>query len=190
MCAVRVTRDQGSLGRRDAEVQTRIFTTDSRETRRYVQQWALSKRARHLELALKPFLKTIFVVALSCATFASGPEKKVAPGSKIFVEAADGFDTYLAAALQKKNVPVVVVNDRAIADYELSGVSDHQKAGWAKIVFAGQIHSDDQASVKLVDLKTSEVVFAYAVNKKNSLHGRQTAAEACAKHMKEAMLSQ
>ena len=36
-----------------------------------------------------------------------------------------------------------------------------------------------------MNLETSEVVFAYAVNKKNSLHGRQTAAEACAKHLKD-----
>jgi hypothetical protein len=77
----------------------------------------------------------------------------------------------------------VIEKDKA--DFELSGVSDHQKAGWAKVVFMGQIHSDEQASVKLVNLKTGEVVFAYAVNKKNSMHGRQTAAEACAKHMKE-----
>jgi len=42
-----------------------------------------------------------------------------------------------------------------------------------------------QAGIKLVNIKTGEVVFAYAVNKKNSLHGRQTAAEACAKHMNE-----
>ncbi|HEY4053888.1 MAG TPA: hypothetical protein VGL74_09100 [Terriglobales bacterium] len=124
-------------------------------------------------------------MALSCIAFCASGERKVAPGSKIYVEAGDGFDTYLTAALEKKNVPVIVVTDKAHADYELSGVSDHTKAGWAKIVFAGQIHSDEQASVKLVDLKTSEVVFAYAVNKKNSLHGRQTAAEACAKHMKE-----
>jgi len=109
------------------------------------------------------------------------------PGSKIYVDAADGFDTYLTAALQKKKVQVTVVTDKTQADYELTGVSDHQKAGWAKIAFTGQIHSDEQASVKLVNLKTSEVVFAYSVNKKNSLHGRQTAAEACAKHLKEAM---
>jgi hypothetical protein len=51
----------------------------------------------------------------------------------------------------------------------------------------GQIHSDDQASIKVVDLKSGEVIFAYAVNKKNTLHGKQTAAEACAKHLKQAM---
>ena len=115
----------------------------------------------------------------------AGEAKLVPAGSKVFVDASDGFDTYLAAALQKKKVPVVIVADKEKADYELQGVSDHQKAGWAKVVFLGQIHSDEQASVKLVDIKSGEIVFAYAVNKKNSLHGRQTAAEACAKHMKD-----
>lgn len=114
-------------------------------------------------------------------------EKKIEPGSKIYIEAADGFDTYLAAALEKKKVPLSIVTARDKADYELSGVSDHQKPGWAKVAFMGQIHSDDQASVKLVDIKSGEVVFAYSVNKKNTLHGKQTAAEACAKHLKQAM---
>ncbi len=119
------------------------------------------------------------------SVYAEKPDPKVEPGSKIYIEAADGFDTYLSAALQKKKVPVTIVSDKGTADFELDGVSDHQKPGWAKEVFLGQIHSDDNASVKLVNLKTGEVVFAYAVDKKNTLHGRQTAAEACAKHLKE-----
>ncbi len=122
---------------------------------------------------------------VSAALYAAPPS--LPEGAKVYIEAADGFDTYLAAALEKKKVPVTIVTDRAQADYELTGVSDHQKAGWAKIAFTGNIHSDEQASVKLTNIKTSEVVFAYAVNKKNSLHGRQTAAEACAKHMKQSM---
>ena len=101
------------------------------------------------------------------------------------MQAADGFDTYLIAALQKKKVPVTVTEQRENADFELTGVSEHQKPGWAKTLALGQIHSDDQASVKLVDLKTGDVVFAYSVNKKNTLHGTQTAAEACAKHLKQ-----
>jgi hypothetical protein len=129
----------------------------------------------------------LLLCALSGAAFAGAPS--LPQGSKIYIEATDGFDTYLTAALQKKKVPVTVVTDKMQADYELTGVSDHTKPGWAKIAFTGSIHSDEQASVKLINLKTSEVVFAYAVNKKNSLHGRQTAAEACAKHMKEAMES-
>jgi len=131
-------------------------------------------------------MKMTLVVALALASVACFGEERVVPsGSKIFVEAADGFDTYLDAALRNKHVPVVVVSDKEKADYALEGVSDHVKAGWAKTVFLGQIHSDEQAGIRLVNQKTGEVVFAYAVNKKNSLHGRQTAAEACAKHLKD-----
>ncbi len=111
----------------------------------------------------------------------------VLPGATIYVEAGDGFDTYLEAALQKKKVPLRRVTNIEMADFELDGVSDHQKAGWAKIAFTGNIHSDDQASIRLVNRRTSQVVFAYAVNKKSTLHGRQTVAEACAKHLRDSL---
>jgi hypothetical protein len=126
-----------------------------------------------------------FCVLIMSSVAAYAADARIEPGSKIYVDAADGFDTYLTAALQKKKVPLTVVTDKEDAQYELDGVSEHEKPGWGKMVFMGQIHSDDQASVKLVDLKTHQVLFAYAVNKKNTLHGRQTAAEACAKHLKE-----
>ncbi len=48
-----------------------------------------------------------------------------------------------------------------------------------------QIHSDNAASVQMIDRKSGAIVFAYSVNKKNTLHGQQTTAEACAKHLKE-----
>lgn len=134
----------------------------------------------------KPSLFTILLLSVSSAALAADKlDPKVEPGSRIYIEAADGFDTYLSAALEKKKVPVTIVADKSAADFELDGVSDHQKPGWAKTVFLGQIHSDDGASIKLINLKTGEIVFAYAVDKKNTLHGRQTAAEACAKHLKE-----
>jgi hypothetical protein len=47
----------------------------------------------------------------------------------------------------------------------------------------GNIHSDNAASITMVDKKTSAIVFAYAVNKKSTMHGDQTTAEACAKHL-------
>jgi hypothetical protein len=37
----------------------------------------------------------------------------------------------------------------------------------------------------LVEMKSGEVVYSYAVHKGNSYRGKQSAAEACAKHMKE-----
>lgn len=104
--------------------------------------------------------------------------------STVFIEPMNGFETYLAAALGKKKVPLVVINNKEKADFVITGASDTKKAGWAKIVFMGNLHSDEEASVAMVNNKTGTVVFAYAVNKKNTLHGQQTSAEACAKHLK------
>jgi hypothetical protein len=65
--------------------------------------------------------------------------------------------------------------------------AESQKAGWAKTIFLKQAGSDEEASVRLINIKTSEVVFAYAVHKRNSIHGKQSSAESCAKHLKAAM---
>ena len=96
-----------------------------------------------------------------------------------------GFETYLAAGIQQKKVPVVVVGSRDKADFEIASVSETEKAGWAKMLFVGSASSMEQAGIKITDLQTDEVVFAYAVHKSNSARGKQSAAEACAKHMKE-----
>lgn len=112
--------------------------------------------------------------------------KKLPAGSKIFVAPmAGGFETFVIAGLQQKKVPVIVVADRAKADFEISGVSESDKAGWAKMLFMGSQQSREQASIKVVNLKTGVVAFAYSVNKGNSYRGRQSAGEACAKHIKE-----
>jgi hypothetical protein len=39
----------------------------------------------------------------------------------------------------------------------------------------------------VTSIQSGEIVFAYSVNKKNSAHGKQSTAEACAKHLKEAI---
>jgi hypothetical protein len=49
----------------------------------------------------------------------------------------------------------------------------------------GSWHSDEQASISVASIESGAVVFAYSANKKNSAHGRQTTAEACAKHLKD-----
>ena len=99
---------------------------------------------------------------------------------------AGGFDSYLKSALTKK-VPVVVVDARDQADLEVKGTSETQKAGAAKKIFMGSWHSDEQASISVTGVQSGEIVFAYSVNKKNSAHGKQSSAEACAKHFKEAI---
>jgi hypothetical protein len=117
---------------------------------------------------------------------AASSEKRVEKGAKIYVAPMEGgFDISLVAALVKKQVPVTVVTESAKADYEISGISQSDKAGWAKMLFLGTDASNEQASIKVVDLKSGEVVFGYNVKKENSARGKQSAAEACAKHLKE-----
>jgi hypothetical protein len=98
-----------------------------------------------------------------------------------------GFENFIAAGIEKKHVPLVVVIDRGRADYEMSGISESDKAGWAKMLFIGSQQSNEEASVKVSDLRTGAVVFAYSVHKTNSYKGKQSAGEACAKHLKNAI---
>src|SRR6266481_2375708 len=109
---------------------------------------------------------------------------KIFPGSKVYITPMDGFENYLAAALGKKKVQLVPVTDKEFADYVITGTSLDKKAGWAKIVFMGNVHSDNAASITMSDRKTGAIVYAYAVDKKSTMHGQQTTAEACAKHLK------
>jgi hypothetical protein len=49
----------------------------------------------------------------------------------------------------------------------------------------GSRHSSEQASITVTNLKTGVAVWAYSVNKSDSAHGKQSTAEACAKHLKQ-----
>lgn len=112
-------------------------------------------------------------------------KKKIAPNSKVFLSPMGGFEEELKTALQAKKVPVVLVTDKDQADYEITGTSETEKAGTAKKVIMLNWHSNEQASITVIDHKSGEVVFAYSVNKKSSAHGKRSTAEACAKHLKD-----
>ena len=122
---------------------------------------------------------------VSADASASPINTRIVSGATVFMSPMDGFENYLAAAFQKKGVPLVPVGTEEQAAYVLKGTSEEKKPGAAKIIFMGQLHADNAASVQMMDRRTGAIVFAYAVNKKNTLHGQQTTAEACAKHLKE-----
>lgn len=52
------------------------------------------------------------------------------------------------------------------------------------MLFLGSQQTNETASIKIVNLKTGNVVFA-SVNKTNSYKGKQSAGEAVAKHINE-----
>ena len=144
----------------------------------------------------------IFMVAAACALLAATAQTGAAQvsdgakiedtsipaGSRVYIAPMPGgFETYLAAGLVQKKVPLVVTVKEDTADYVITGISSTEKAGWAKMLFMGSDSSNDMASIKVVNRKTNVVAFAYAVHKGNSVRGAQSAAEACAKHLKEKM---
>jgi hypothetical protein len=120
-------------------------------------------------------------VAAFCCPFLFSQDA-VPPGAKVFIAPMNGYESFIKTAIGKKKVPIVVVELRDDADFEMSGAAETQKAGAAKILLTGSWHSTEDATIKLTNLKTSVVAFAYSVHKSDSAHGKQSSAEACAKH--------
>lgn len=112
---------------------------------------------------------------------------KIPSGSKLFVAPMGGFENYVIAGILKKKVAVTIVADRDKAEYEIRGSAETEKAGWAKMLFLGSQNSNEQASINVSEIKTGNVVFAYSVNKLNSVRGKQSAGEAIGKHLNEAI---
>lgn len=110
---------------------------------------------------------------------------KIPAGSKVFVAAMGGFETPFKKAMADKKVPLEIVEQREQAEYEITGASESKKASTAKKIIMGSWHSDEDASIKVANLKTGEIVYAYAVHKQDSAHGQKSTAEACAKHLKD-----
>ena len=123
--------------------------------------------------------------------------QNVGEGSKIYIDGDKGFAIYLTAAIRQKHVNVIVTAERNRADYILEQTSADRRAvfapnasivlDWLAPVYPQVVTRHDMAAVRLVEARTSDVVFAYAVDRNNTLHGLQTAAESCAKHLKEAI---
>jgi len=108
----------------------------------------------------------------------AGPQSDTAhirSGAKVFVEQMDGFEDNFIAAIHTKQVPVVVVTDKDKADFFFSGYCN---------IF-GNHHIE--ANLKAVN-KDGFVVFAYDFNQDYTIHGKQSAAEACAKNLKKNMV--
>jgi len=137
------------------------------------------------EIAKKFSMALVVLLLIAAASAAQ------APRAKIFIAPQkDSFETYLAAAFTKKHLPVAVLTEPAQSDYTLEATLIEHKtestgAKFARCLFAycAGIEGTESVSVRLVDNKTKEVVWSYAVNK---YHQRaQSLAEAVAKHLKK-----
>ena len=138
---------------------------------------------------MKKLLCTAMFGILALAVFAPITYSQV-HNPKIYIAPQNGFESYLAGAFTKKNVPAQMVQTPEAADYILSAAPVEQKpestgGKVARCLFAycAGIEGSQTASVTLVDAKTNAVVWAYNVRKGGSSNF-QSSAEACAKHLK------
>lgn len=135
-------------------------------------------------------IASLVVLILLSAGTAAQTLNAIPLNSKVYIAPMDGFETYLKAAIAKKHVPLQVVEQREQADFEILGKSDSQRASTAKKVLMWDWRSTEEASINVVNLKTSEVAFAYSFHQQSSNHGKQSSAEACAKHLKNKLEDQ
>ena len=112
----------------------------------------------------------------------------ILPGSSVYVAPMGGYERFIIAALEEKRVPVVVLSDPSISNFEIRDVAVNP-AGWAKAASSGSANWSEQANITVTDLKTHAVVFSFAVKESNSSHGNKSSAEDCAKHLRELMES-
>src|SRR6185437_6943752 len=79
-----------------------------------------------------------------------------APGAKLFLEPMNGFEQLLSHAILKKKVPVVLVNERAQADFVMSGGVHLKDPGWLKGMV---MDTRGKGNVSIKDARTGNEVF-------------------------------
>jgi len=111
----------------------------------------------------------------------------------VYLEPQQGFETYVAAAIAKKGVPVDVVTDQTKATYVLKSApvevkteSTGGKIARCMFAYCAGIEDKGNVSVQLIEASSTKMVWAYSVNKqRGGSKNQQSMAEAVAKHLKE-----
>jgi hypothetical protein len=98
---------------------------------------------------------------------------------------AQGFESYLAAALRKKDVPLLIVADQSQADFIIEGTADRKSGGWAKKVFLGDFRKSTSASMTVTNLRTGVVAYADSSDRSSANRGLRSSAEKLAKYLKK-----
>jgi len=118
--------------------------------------------------------------------------ERIPRNSKIYIahflsegEKDTGFANYLAAAIRKKNVPVILVNDDKDADFVISGSADQKGAGAVKKIFLGDFRKTTSASIVVTNTRTGIVAFADSSHRDSANRGMRSSAEKLAKYLKK-----
>ena len=117
---------------------------------------------------------------------AKDPVNPIPNGATIFIEPNEGFEQYLRAAFQEKEVPLTIVLDKDKAEFVMiTTIKRGDKPGWSEAIFLGKRNANEDASVTIIEASTTAVRFAYSVHKWNARNGQQSTAESIAKNLKK-----
>jgi hypothetical protein len=150
---------------------------------------------------MKPKIHSILLLALVTllAFVARGNQVSPSPipwSSSVFIDPMDGFGPELQAALLNDGVPLVIVNDKENADFEISGGIRDDTEPTSGQPINGRTGSSDQqeagvqtlrrrfVKVTILDLRTKSVAWGYGVTGVRDL---ASAADSCAKQLQEEM---
>ena len=108
---------------------------------------------------------------------------------KIFIAPMNGFEQRVAYSITKKKVPVVLVTERAQADFVLSGIAHVHKRNF----FTGfALTTNGYGSVWVEDAHTGNQVFAYKFTRVDTNttvdQDYQNWADECAGHLKKTLV--
>jgi hypothetical protein len=138
---------------------------------------------------MKTFLGSI--AAFACLTLVSSAIAETVPAeSKLYIDRMNGFENYISAAILGKKIPIIVVTDRAQADYLVTGSwreSNGGTSGNGSLVAPLKRRTNYSASISIVDPKTSALVFAYSSEKSASHDLSKEIADDWANHLKHEM---
>ncbi len=173
----------------------------------------VSNSAVHFFQAGCAMRKTLTILCLLFSLYAVGKDKEtmaqIPQGARIVIAPMGGFETYFAAAVREKKVPVTLTLDKESAQFFVvssetewrgfvagSAVDANWNQNGGNLVAASSASSTRglESSIMLIDAKTKDVLWAYEVHKSShgalllgthGARGQQSLAEACAKHLKE-----
>jgi hypothetical protein len=127
--------------------------------------------------------------------------KPITAGARVVIAPMGGFETYFAAAVREKKVPITLTLNKESAQYFVISTQTE----WQGFVYgaggnassfgaSGSSTRGLEASIMVIDARSKDVVWAYEVHKSShgalfigthAARGQQSLAEACAKHLKE-----
>lgn len=145
--------------------------------------------------------RLVTILLLACPALCLAQTPQIKSGATIYIEPMDGYETYLSAAIVKKHVPLVIVADKDKSEFTITSSVSQRVPNAPAIVINntnGQNNSgphsgyptpgsfgSTNASISVIDNRSSQITFAYAVGKSRNTNQLQSTAEACAKHLKE-----